>query len=96
MKIREYKKTDKEKIKDLLVELQKYIVEIDKYKLNIISPKYRDKYLKYMIKECLKNNGKILIAEKNNVILGLIAGYVDFYKKHNYENRMITMFKKVK
>ncbi len=35
-----------EEIKNLLVELQEYIVSIDREKYNIITPEYRDEYFK--------------------------------------------------
>lgn len=44
MIIKEFENTDIEQIKDLLVELQRYVIEIDKFNLNIISAEYRDKY----------------------------------------------------
>ena len=44
MEILEYNKLYKEDVKDLLIELQEYIVSIDKYHLNIISPQYREVY----------------------------------------------------
>ena len=43
MKILELEQKYYEQIKDLLVDLQKYIIEIDKYNLNIISQDYREK-----------------------------------------------------
>ena len=49
MIIREFANNDIEQIKDLLVELQQYVIEIDKYNLNIISDAYRDKYFEYMM-----------------------------------------------
>lgn len=161
MKIREINVNDTEQIKDLLVELQYYVIEIDKYNLNIISPEYRDKYFDYMIEDCESKEGKIYVAEDDETVVGFIAGYVQsydeidrldyscpkkgivaelivskksrskgtgnlllekmenyfksikceytqidvfayneiakkFYYKHNYEDRMITLFKKIK
>ena len=42
----EYDKQYDEDVKDLLVELQEYIVSIDKEKYNIITKDYREEYFK--------------------------------------------------
>ena len=42
MIIRELENKDIEQIKDLLVELQQYVIEIDKYNLNIIPAEFED------------------------------------------------------
>ena len=60
MIIREFENKDIEQIKDLLVELQQYVIEIDKYNLNIISAEYRDKYFDYMLEDCVHQDGKVL------------------------------------
>ena len=83
MIIREYKSLDCEKIKDLLVELQEYVIEIDKYNLNIISNEYRNKYFNYMLEDCNSQQGKIFVAEENNTIIGFIAGYVQTYDERD-------------
>lgn len=48
-----------EQVKELLVELQKYIVDIDKEHFNIITEEYREEYFKETIesvkKQCRKN-----------------------------------------
>ena len=79
MKIKESTNIDIEQIKDLLVELQQYVIEIDKYNLNIISSKYRDKYFDYMLEDCNSQQGKVFIAEEDNQIVGFIAGFVQTY-----------------
>ena len=83
MIIREFKNNDIEQIKDLLVELQQYVIEIDKYNLNIISGAYRDKYFEYMIDDLKTQQGKIYIAEENGAIIGFIAGYVQTYDERD-------------
>lgn len=79
MKIREFKNQDIEEIKDLLVELQEYVIEIDKYNLNIISADYREKYFEYMLQDCLSQQGKIFVAIEENKVIGFIAGFVQSY-----------------
>ena len=75
MEIREFKLEDKKQIKDLLVELQKYVIEIDKYKLNILSPSYRDKYFDYMLEDCKTQNGKIFVATDNEKVIFYLRIY---------------------
>ncbi len=79
MEIIEAKKEHFEAIKDLLVELQEYVIEIDKYKLNILSPKYREQYFKKTYKETYKNGGKIFVAIQDGVVVGMIAGHLRVY-----------------
>ena len=81
MEIIEYNKTYQEDVKDLLVELQKYVVSIDKYHLNIVSPQYREVYFKKTLKLIKQNNGKIFVAVKDNKAIGMIAGYIQKYDK---------------
>ena len=49
-------------VKDLLVNLQNFVIEIDKYNLNLISKDYREKYFDYLLQDCNKNQGKIFIC----------------------------------
>lgn len=79
MKIVEYAPHFNEKIKDLLVELQEYIVEIDKDKLSIISEDYREKYFEKTLKETQENNGKIFVAVQENEVVGMIACHIFHY-----------------
>ena len=79
MKIVEYESSFSEKVKDLLVELQEYVVKIDKYKLNIISPFYREEYFKKMMEEVYKQGGKVFVAVLNDEVVGFIAGVFESY-----------------
>ncbi len=47
----EYTSKYDEEIKDLLIELQEYIVSIDKEKYNIITSNFREEYLKKLRKK---------------------------------------------
>lgn len=77
MEIIEYNENYAEKVKNLLVELQEFIVEIDDWKLNILTPEYREKYYKKTINEVFFKGGKIYLAVENGDVLGLIAGFFD-------------------
>ena len=68
-----------EKIKDLLVELQNFIISIDKYNLNLISKDYRKKYFEYMLEDCKNSQGKVFVAVQDNNVVGMVAGYVQKY-----------------
>ena len=72
-----------EQVKDLLVDLQKYIIEIDKYNLNIISKNYREKYFEFMVNDCSDNQGKIFVAIQDDDVLGMVAGYVQNYDERD-------------
>lgn len=79
IRIKEIERKHFEQVKELLVDLQKYIIEIDKYNLNILSKEYKEKYFDYMINDCNSNQGKVFLAVKNNKVLGLVAGYIEKY-----------------
>lgn len=72
LEIINYSNKYNESIKDLLVELQEYIAEIDKEKYNILTNEYREKYLKKMMDEVNKYEGKIFLAIENKKVIGLI------------------------
>ncbi len=73
----EYDSKYDEQIKDLLVELQQYLSDIDKEKYNIVGKNYREKYFEKTINEVKENNGKILLYKKDEKIVGLIVGIVN-------------------
>ena len=83
MKIEEINYNHFEQVKDLLVDLQKFIIEIDKYNLNILSNDYREKYFEYMINDCKENQGKVFVAIENNNVVGMIAGFIEKYEKRD-------------
>ena len=65
-----------ETIKDLLVEIQEYIVQIDREKYNKLTDEYREKYFEETMKEVSKYEGKIFLAKENGEIIGLIIGII--------------------
>ncbi len=67
----------------MLVELQKYILTIDKYHLNILTKDYREKYFEKTIKEVKENSGKIFLAKNNQKIIGAIIGYISPYDEYD-------------
>lgn len=76
MKIIEYEDKYLEDVKDLLVELEKYIVSIDKDELDRIHPEYRNKMAILDLAEVKNNNGKCYIVVENDKAIGLIMGCI--------------------
>ena len=58
-----------EDIKDLLVELQEYIAEIDREEYNILTDEYREKYFEKTLNEVGKYEGKIFLAREDEKII---------------------------
>ena len=75
--ILEYDSKYDEDIKNLLVQLQRYIADIDKENFNIVGDGYREKYFEKTIEEVKKDNGKILLYKDNEKIVGLIVGIIN-------------------
>ena len=90
MKIIEYEDKYLEDVKDLLVELEKYILSIDKDNLDQLHPEYREKMAILDLEEVNNNNGKCYIAVDNDKAVGLIMGCIfpyDEYLKRKQEHK---------
>lgn len=72
MTIEEYQECYLEDVKDLLVELEEYILSIDEDELDQLHPEYKDKMAILDLEEVNKNNGKCYLAVENNKAIGLI------------------------
>ncbi len=77
MQIIEYNSTYDEQIKDLLIELQNYLIDIDDWHTQIMKPEYRNNYFNIDLNKIKNQNGKIYLSIENNIITGLIMGIVD-------------------
>lgn len=66
-----------EEIKDLLVQLQQYLADMDIEGYNIVGEGYRDKYFEKTLEEVEKCNGKIFLYKDNEKIVGLIIGVIN-------------------
>ena len=73
----EYDSKYDEQIKDLLVQLQQHLADIDKEGYNIVGNDYREKYFTKTMEEVQKCNGKILLFKDNEKIVGLIVGLIN-------------------
>lgn len=81
----EYDEIYNENIKDLLVELQNHIVNIDKEGYNIITDEYRELYFNKTMDEINKYEGKMFLYKENNEILGLIVGLINNEDTSDYD-----------
>lgn len=84
MQIIEYNDKYLEDVKDLLVELEEYIVSIDRDNLDRVHLKYREEMAILDLKEVKNNNGKCYVAIENDKAIGLIMGYVRTYDEYDY------------
>ena len=84
MKIKEYEDKYLEDIKNLLVELEEYIVSIDKDNLDVVHPEYHEKMALVDLEDVNKNNGKCYIAIENGKAIGLIMGTIPQYDEYDY------------
>lgn len=73
----EYDSKYDEQIKDLLVELQNYLVDIDNWHTQILKPEYRENMFKLDMEKVRKQNGKIYLYIENNVAIGIIIGIIE-------------------
>lgn len=76
-KIREYRPSDKDAIHVLIQSLQDHVAEMDPLMLNKYGPAFLvEEYIEYLVSRVARENGMIYIAEKENEIVGCIAGVV--------------------
>ena len=73
----EYDSIYDEQIKDLLVELQNYLVDIDNWHTQILLPEYREEIFKIDMNKVKQQNGNIYLSIENNILMGLIIGIVE-------------------
>lgn len=84
MKIVEYEEKYLDDVKDLLVELEEYIVSIDKDSLDQLHPEYKEKMSLLDLKEVNDNKGKCYLAVENDKAVGLIMGCIRPYDEYDY------------
>ena len=84
MQIIEYQEKYLEDVKDLLVELEEYIVSIDEDDLDQVHPEYREKMTLHDLDEVKNNDGICYLAIDDNKVVGLIMGCIFPYDEHDY------------
>lgn len=77
MKIIEHNSIYDEQIKDLLVDLQNYLIDIDDWHTQILSNNYRENYFKMDLELINKQDGKIFLAVENDKVIGLVLGIIN-------------------
>ncbi len=82
MRVIKYSEKYAEDVKDLLVQLQEYIAEIDDWELNIMTPEYREEYFKHTLENC--KNGAILLARDGDKTVGMICGSMVIYNDFDH------------
>lgn len=73
----EYDSKYDEQIKNLLVELQNYLVDIDNWHTQILKPEYRENMFKLDMEKVRRQNGKIYLYIEDNVAIGIIIGIIE-------------------
>lgn len=84
MQVIEYEDKYLEDVKDLLVELEEYIVSIDKDHLDQVHPEYHEKMALVDLDEVKNNNGICYLAIENEKAIGLIMGTIPPYEEYDY------------
>ena len=84
MKIIEYEKKYLEDVRDLLTELEEYIVSIDKDGLDQVHPEYHEKMALIDLEEVRNYNGKCYLAIEDDKAIGLIMGTIIEFDKYDY------------
>ncbi len=75
--IREYRPSDRNALVALIQSLQDHVAEMDPLKLNKYGPEFLVKeYIQYLVGRVSRENGTIYVAEKENEIVGCIAGVI--------------------
>lgn len=84
MKIIEYENIYLEDVKKLLVELEEYLLSIDKDHLDQLHTDYKEKRTQLDLEQVKKYEGKCFLAVENNKALGLIMGCIFPYDEYDY------------
>ena len=84
MKIIEYEEKYLDDVRDLLVELEEYILSIDIDKLDQLHPQYREKMAVLDLEKVKKQDGKCFLALEDDVVVGLIMGIIVSHDEYDY------------
>ena len=84
MKIIEYDDKYLEDVRDLLVELEEYILTIDEDELDQLHPEYHEKMALLDLQEVNENDGKCYLAIENDKAIGLIMGIIIKFDEYDY------------
>lgn len=80
----EYEDKYLEDLRDLLVELEEYIVSIDIDELDQVGEEYREKMALFDLEEVARNNGKTYLYVKDGKAIGMIMGILRKYDPEDH------------
>ncbi len=69
----EYEEAHAERVKDLLVELQTHLASLDDRGVIVLKENYREDYFAYLMGEIEKHEGKMLLAQGTESVIGLVV-----------------------
>lgn len=84
LKIIEYEDKYLEDVRNLLTELEEYIISIDEDNLDHLHPEYHEKMALVDLAEVNKYSGKCYLAIIDNQVIGLIMGCIYPYAEYDY------------
>lgn len=84
MEIIEYNDSYLDDVRNLLVELEEYIISIDEDNLDQIHSDYYNKMAILDLEEVMKNNGKCYIAVCDGKAIGVIMGIIIKFSEYDY------------
>ena len=84
MDIIEYEDKYLEDVRDLLTELEEYIVSIDEDHLDQVHPLYHEKMALVDLEDVKNNDGICYLALMDNKVVGLIMGTIPPFDKYDY------------
>ena len=73
----EYNEKYNEQIKELLIERQNYLIDIDDWHTQVMVPEYKEKYFELDMEKVKMQNGKIFLSIEDELVNGLIVGVVE-------------------
>lgn len=77
IKISEYQSIYEDDVKELLVQLQEYLTEIDPYDVQTVAVDYSEEYFHLLMNNLQNNSGKMLLALLDGKAVGMIAALVE-------------------
>ena len=86
MRIIVYEDKYLEDVRNLLTELEKYIVSIDEDGLDQVHPEYHEKMALVDLNEVKNNSGMCYLAIEDDKAIGLIMGTIPPYDEYDYFN----------
>ena len=84
MEIIEYEEKYLEDVRDLLTELEEYLVSVDEDELDQVHPEYHEKMALIDLEDVKKNDGICYLALEDGKAIGLIMGTIPPFDEYDY------------